>query len=131
MLLLKHLKWSLLPSIVLFFFYRWEVWIFVATNVLIDADHYPVYVIKFKNLSLIKAHSYFKNISKCEDLALFHTPEFIIFVLILSFFYKILFLVFLGLVFHVILDVYEFYKDGKGRPFFLMPWLIKYLKNRK
>lgn len=131
MLLLKHLKWSLLPATVLFFFYKWDVWIFVATNVLIDADHYPVYVWKFRNLSLKKAHTYFKNTVKCDDLALFHTPEFIILVLIASFFYKILFLVFLGLVFHLILDIYEFYRDGKWRPFFLSSWLIKYLNAQK
>lgn len=125
MLLLKHFLLSLIPSIILFYYYGWDVWIFIAVNVLIDADHYPVYVWKFKNFSFKKTHRYFKYLRKTEDIALFHTPEFIILIFILSFFYRVLFLVFLGLIFHVILDIYDFYTRGIERPFSIILWLKK------
>lgn len=123
MLLYKHFFLSLIPSIFLFYYYKWGILIFIAVNVLIDSDHYPVYVWKFKNLSFKKAHTYFKNIKETNDIAIFHTWEFIILILILSLFYKILFLVFLGLLYHMILDIYEVYTKNIKRPFSLIFWI--------
>lgn len=120
MLIHQHFLLSLIPSILLFYYYGWNVLIFIATNVLIDIDHYPVYVWKFKKLSLKKAHSYFKNLNGTDDIAIFHTFEFIILIFILSFFYKIFFLVFLGLVFHLISDIYDAHIKNIKRPFSLL-----------
>lgn len=120
MLIYQHFLLSLIPSIILFYYYGWGVWIFIAVNVLIDVDHYPVYVWKFKTISFKKAYIYFKNIKKPDDIAIFHTFEFLILILILSFFYKIFFLVFLALLFHLILDIYDAHIRNIKRPFTLI-----------
>lgn len=131
MLIYKHFLISVIPSIILSYFYGWSVWIFMATNVLIDIDHYPIYIWKFKSLSLKKAHNYFKNLKECKDILLFHNMEFIILILIISFFYKILFLVFLGIAFHLVSDIYADYVRNIKRSYSITFWLIKNLVTKR
>lgn len=72
-----------------------------------DIDHIPVYIIKFRNLDLIKAYHYFKNIDACKDIALFHTIEVLFALFVFSFYNKIALLIFLTFLLHITLDFFE------------------------
>ncbi len=87
------------------------VMIFVG-GFLIDIDHYFWYVVKKKNLSLITCHYYYQEVMETLEykevenvLFIFHTIEFLLFIVLLSFFtsYALLFL--FGYLPHVIPDV--------------------------
>jgi len=107
--------------------------IIFLSSVLIDIDHYLLYVYRNKNLSLIKSwrwHIYLHNNlkeSKIPFLHIFHTFEFIFLVFVLSLFYKIFIWIFIGLIFHVILDLYDMRKRKlyNQREWFLIKALLK------
>lgn len=100
--------------------------VFLA-SFLIDVDHYLIYVIKKKNLSLEKAYNYFadkrKKISKLkgkarqkakqDDVIIFHGIEFWAILIILSFFHPVFLWILLGIAIHMIADFADmiYYKD--------------------
>ena len=108
-----------------------------AASVLIDFDHYVCAVHKVKSVKLNKAFEYHKEdqkiaereykkgIRKRGDFHLFHTIEFHLFVGVLGLFWSIFFYVFIGMVFHSLLDVYDMAKEDKlyRREFFFFNWL--------
>jgi len=92
--------------------------IILASTVLIDVDHYLIYVFKKKDFSLRKA--YRRSIQKKKKLlslsrnerdkyyiefCFLHGIEILIILFFISFFFKYLFYVFLGFAFHLLLDV--------------------------
>lgn len=109
----SSLAWTLFPNIG-----PNALTIFLA-SFLIDADHYFAYALKRKNLNLRKAYKYFremheklkigvkngKNIK--SPLVIFHTVESLLLLLILSIFYPIFLFIFIGFVFHNILDMID------------------------
>src|SRR3989344_2064766 len=65
--------------------------IIFLSSFLIDVDHYLYYIIIKKDFSLKNAYNYhldIRNNNKKGKIRLFHTAEFLIVLLILSFFYK-------------------------------------------
>jgi len=107
------------------------------SSFLIDFDHYVCAVHKVKSVKLNKAFEYHKEdqkiaereykkgIRKRGDFHLFHTIEFHLFVGVLGLFWSIFFYVFIGMVFHSLLDVYDMAKEDKlyRREFFFFNWL--------
>ncbi len=118
-----HLLLSVIPAGILAYFNWTGGLIFLLVSVLIDVDHYPVFVIKFKSISLKKAYNYFKTINDCNDVAVFHTLEVLLFFFILSFFYPILFYVVGALAFHMAIDLYEMKTENKSRFFSFTSWI--------
>tara|TARA_Y100000310_G_scaffold174669_2_gene174743 strand:- start:22484 stop:22945 length:462 start_codon:yes stop_codon:yes gene_type:complete len=124
MLPTRHLFFGTLVAIVLLFFPQIsiiEAIIFVASTVLIDFDHLVYYAIVKKSINPFKAyrwyrinHSYWlklsrkaKNRHKGVFLA-FHGLEVFAIVLALGIWVHVFFIyVFMGLVFHLFLDVIE------------------------
>ncbi|MEW6062887.1 MAG: hypothetical protein AB1571_00760 [Nanoarchaeota archaeon] len=100
-----------------------------------DVDHYLEYVIRKKNLSVIKAYRegmkfYRESVKlgrpvRLNILHVFHTMEFLILVIVLSFFNKIISLVAIGMLFHIILDLGWLIKRKalKSRAHSLIKWL--------
>jgi len=80
------------------------------SSILIDFDHYIWFIFNFKNFNLKKAYLYAKNNKSKKNrkkLMIFHTIEFLILILILSYFFKFLIYVFIGLAFHILIDTID------------------------
>ncbi|OIO62625.1 hypothetical protein COY26_02580 [Candidatus Woesearchaeota archaeon CG_4_10_14_0_2_um_filter_33_10] len=97
---------GLIVSSALYPIYGINVLIIFFTNILLDVDHYILYIFKFKSFDIVKAHNYFFNEEK-SFLLFFHTVEFLLVLLILSLSFKLVFFVLIGVVIHLLLDIYE------------------------
>lgn len=116
------------PAIPLLFFF--------FSSFLIDIDHYFVYLIKEKNFNIKKSfywHKQFREGNKFHKpmLHIFHTIEFHIFILIVSFFFPIFLFIFLGIFFHSLIDLLDLIiaKRVHAREYFLIRYLIRGKKN--
>ncbi len=108
------------------------------SSFLIDIDHYLNAAWKTKKASLFEAfryHDHMKTVEQKEnargikqrgDFHLFHTVEFILLVGILGVLWLPFLYIFLGLVFHSLLDIIwlVYYDRFYRREFFLTRWLI-------
>ena len=76
---------------------------------LIDVDHLLSYAVKFRSLSIKKAYQYHRNLSCLKEggkaVQIFHTPEFLILCVVLSFYSPLVFIFTLSLGIHLILDL--------------------------
>jgi len=82
---------------------------------LIDVDHLFSYAVKFRSLSIKKAYRYHRSFGclkeskngekKSPMLHIFHTPEFLILCIVLSFYSRLVFIFTSSLVIHLILDL--------------------------
>jgi len=137
-----HVILSFLASLILYQFNMNYIFLilFFLSSILIDFDHYLFYVIRKKNLSLVKAYHYCryeledklkKSGKKQELLIIFHTIESFAFLFILSLVYGLFWAVFFGSVFHMVLDIIHgsFKKSKKyKRAFSLIYHVLKYKK---
>lgn len=75
----------------------------------LDVDHYIYYILKFRNLHIGKAIKYFESHKHIERfcLCIFHTVEFFILFVLLTYFSRSFFLYacFIGILSHYILDI--------------------------
>jgi hypothetical protein len=108
------------------------------SSIFIDVDHYLLFAIRNKDFSLKNAYKTQKNsylehkknktktITEKKILHVFHTLEFFIFILILSYFWNIFFFVFLGMLIHTIFDMIEMFHDKNfnAREYFLIRYLL-------
>lgn len=129
----KHFIIGLILVILLYPIYGIKVLIILASSILIDADHYLWYIIRIKSFNLVNAFKFYKNkklrMRYKNLLHLFHTSEFLIILLVLSFYYEFLFLVLIGVVVHLSLDyIYilsKHYRSGVGlKVFSLLEWFL-------
>lgn len=133
MSLKNHIKYSIIPSLALIPFVGIGALYFFLGSILIDLDHCIDYVIKFRCFSVRGMFAFYEGLFSVKEpmrylgLSLFHTLEFIIFVLILSFFFPWLSFVWLGMVFHWILDVVSLYNPNANcrRVFSIIEYMIK------
>ena len=82
--------------------------VFIAA-VFIDVDHYLYYIYKTKNLNVRKAFYYFYNGKGIKEerkpyFAVFHNIEFLLIFGIFSLTHLFLFSIFIGFMFHMLLD---------------------------
>ena len=126
---LFHIIFSLIASLILFFLNLKPLFnfLFFLSAVLIDADHYLFYIIRKRDLNLMRAYKYFKKTR--ISVYIFHTIEFFLLLLILSLFFNFFWLIFFGCLFHMILDlIYElFQKDKKYKRVYS---LVSYLSRK-
>ncbi len=102
-----HFFTSLLLSILLFPFFKFNVVYIMVGGFLIDIDHYLNYILKFKSFSIKKAYNYGKNLTILYRFHIFHLIEILIICIILSFYSEIFLLVSIGLISHQLLDYYQ------------------------
>ena len=109
---------------------------------LIDFDHYLCSVLKTKKLGLFHSFAYHdemkkqaikdreKGIRERGDFHIFHTVEFHILVGLLSFYWIGFFFIFIGMIFHSLLDIASIlYEDFMyQREFFFVVWLWRRLR---
>lgn len=140
-----HIFYGLVLSLVVYQIFP-EVSLFNLTLVflsafLIDFDHYITSSFKLKTLSLSKIFQYHKEMGKLEakqvkngikvkgDFHLFHTVEFHLIILALSLLNKHFFFIFIGMLFHSIIDVFSLIsrKVFYRRQYFLTVWIYNKL----
>jgi len=109
-----------------------------ASSILIDSDHYFWFIFNFKNFNLKKAYLYAKNNKSKKNrkkLMIFHTIEFLILILILSHFLKFLIYVFIGSVFHILIDtidlVFKIRKNKKSKRYISLIYYFIILRKLK
>ncbi len=128
-----HFLLGLIFSSILVYLYKFSIFggmIILASSILIDLDHYLVYLIRYKDFSVSRAYNWHKSLDSEHKpfMHLFHSVEFILLIGALSFLSDTFLLIFLGLLFHSFLDIIDicFKKKikGWGREFFLIRYLL-------
>ncbi len=116
--------------------YTYIITIFLA-SVLIDIDHYTLAVTKTKKISLQSALNFYdkleekirrnhkKGLRKREPFHPLHTVEFHILIAIISLFSSYFFFIFIGMVFHSLLDIIDLVSQDMLylREYFFFNWL--------
>ncbi|MBX4212086.1 hypothetical protein KW787_01340 [Candidatus Pacearchaeota archaeon] len=132
--LLVILMWIINPQI-----HWYYLAITFIASFLIDFDHYAASVIKTGKISIPRSFEYHKNLGKAKeeerkkgirtrgDFHLFHTVEFHALIGIIGIFFTPLFYVFIGMMFHSMLDVFSLlHRDVVyQREYFFFNWLRK------
>ena len=125
MLIQYHFLFGLIISLLLYPIYGFNVLIIFFVNLLLDVDHYILYIFKFKSFDMIKAHNYFFNEER-PFLLFFHTIEFLLILLLLSLYSKLAFFALIGVITHLFLDIYEeMRKDYIGRFPSIVWWYLR------
>jgi hypothetical protein len=127
-----HFILGLIFSILLYFLFHltiFQAFLVLFASVFIDVDHYMFIVKRKKIWNLKKAYYWHKALPKNHKtiMHIFHTAEFIVLVLLLSYFWSGFFFIFLGMVFHSLLDLIDLvynYKFGV-REFSLIRYIIR------
>lgn len=110
-----------------------------ASSILMDFDHYAVSVLKTGNISLFDSFDYHKKQSEIEDreikkgirkksdFHIFHTIEFHLLVGILIFLWSGFFYIFIGMIFHSMLDLISLIYAGRvhRREYSFINWMIR------
>ncbi|MBW2985261.1 hypothetical protein KY313_01225 [Candidatus Woesearchaeota archaeon] len=95
--------------IAIFFpFFGWSSLIILLGGFFIDVDHYLIYVIKKKDISLIRAYNYFRygsNNDFKDHPLIFHFVELTAILIIFSFFNYLVLLLTIGVLTHLLLDL--------------------------
>lgn len=115
------------------------------SSFLIDFDHYFNATVKKRKISLFNAFEYYriqgvkerKEIAsgirrKSPDFQFFHPIEFHLIVLALSLLWIGFFYIFIGMLFHSLIDIVWLYKEGflHRREFFFSRWLWQQLRKK-
>ncbi len=104
-----HLIVSAILAAVLYPFLGPLAFIALVGGFLIDVDHLLSYAVKFRSLSIKKAYQYHRNFCCLKEggkaVQIFHTPEFLILCVVLSFYSSMMLIFTLSLVIHLILDL--------------------------
>lgn len=125
MFLQYHFFIGLIISLVLYPLYGLNVLIIFFSSILMDIDHYILYIFKFKSFNLLKANKYFINHEGTSFLFL-HTAEFVILLLILSLYSNFVFFILMGVALHLLLDIRdEFRFSYVGRFPSIVWWYLR------
>jgi len=107
-----HLIVSSILAIILYPTFSWNVIFIIVGGVFIDIDHYFWYVYKYKKFSLFDCYKFFiveaeKNGWKyvIGVLLVFHTIEFLVLIVLSSFFNQLALIFTIGLLGHYLLDL--------------------------
>lgn len=118
------------------YFSFWGAVAFLLTGLLLDSDHFLWYLLKFREKNPSKAFSGFKKAfysdkiyEKHAVLGIFHTIEFYIVFALLTYNFRILLPIFLGLSLHMAVDitgdVKRYYNKQKIRPYSILMHVLK------
>ena len=111
-----HFIASAILAVALYPVFNWKTALILIGGFLIDIDHYFWYVCKYKNFNLIKSYEFFMRNLKLNEftnvtgiLLIFHTIEFFLIMLLLSFYNEFALIFTIGLLSHYLLDFIWFY----------------------
>ena len=142
-----HILFGFLVSLSLYFCFPganlFFLLIFFLSSFIFDVDHYFFYIQKKHSLNFAKAYKYFRydlrkiaiknKLKRTKYLLLpFHLIEFLIIILILSFFIKIFQFIFLGLIIHMLIDwIYDLCLDENDKKYKRVFSIIYYVITSK
>ncbi|MBI1919460.1 MAG: hypothetical protein HYS23_00105 [Geobacter sp.] len=112
-----------------------EIILFSVGSVLIDVDHYFLYIQRTGRFDVRGMFRWFVGLWKVEKsipyagLCIFHTFEFFILVVLLALAWPLLFALLAGLIFHFLVDLA--YLINKGIPFIRPYFLIEHFIRRR
>ena len=112
-----------------------EILLFSIGSVLIDVDHYFLYIQRRRRFDIRGMFRYYEELWKIEKtipyvgLCLFHTAEFFLLVGVLAFIYPLLVPLAVGLIFHFAADFFDLQR--KGIPFIRAYSVIEHLIRRR
>jgi len=106
-----HAILSTLCGIGLYPFFGNEIFIPWVVSVSLDIDHYLWYCIRYRKFSIRKAMNLFEKRLDRSSLCVLHLIEVWLFVGVLSLFSRCLMLIFIGMTFHLALDMYGDMRD--------------------
>lgn len=124
-----HFVFTIVPSILVIMTYGWIGIFFWIGSFFVDFDHYIWYVIRKRDFSLKNAYTYGKIITEEESyLHIFHIVEFLILISIWALYSKLIFMVVLGLAFHMVIDFVDMInkKVFFARNLFFFMWIKDY-----
>ena len=127
----SHIILGAVFSVILFLFLgvsSINAFLVFLSSVFIDIDHYLFYIFRKKDFNLTRAcrwHICMGDYHK-PIMQIFHSVEFIFLVLAISLIFPAFVFIFLGLLFHSILDILEMVhkKNLKTREFFFTRYLL-------
>ena len=110
-----------------------EIALFAVGGVLIDVDHYFLYVQRRKSFSVPGMFRYFRELQPIQrtvsyiGLCVFHTVDFFALIGVLAFFRPILYSLLAGCLYHFVIDLFDLRRKGVIfiRPFFLVEHFIR------
>lgn len=110
-----------------------EIVLFAIGAVLIDVDHYFLYVQRRRDLSIMGMFRYFEELQPIQrtipyvGLCVLHTIDFFALLAVLSYFYPMVWNLLGGCLFHFVLDLIDLRRKGvlSIRPYFLIEHLIR------
>jgi len=105
--------------------------IIFASSILIDFDHYLFYVWRKKDFSLVRAYEFYMNMERPtvkSGIMIFHTIEFFIFVLLISFALPWVTFILAGMLLHIGLDIYDMKLNKDKRVFSFVKYLVLKIK---
>ncbi|MCP4369900.1 MAG: hypothetical protein GY797_17560 [Deltaproteobacteria bacterium] len=119
MTLTQHVKYTFGVSVILLLWWNiTQIAWFALGSILIDFDHYLLYILRFKKFDIRGMFYYFnewlpKNIGaiKYGGVCIFHTIEFYIITGIFSIYIPSMIYVLYGLLFHFVLDSISLYRN--------------------
>ena len=116
-----HIIFSMVVAAILYQIFGWKAGFILVSGVLIDADHYLWFVVKRKNFNLFECYRFiaiesdkikYKNFA--GEVMVFHTIEFLLLMVLLSFFNEIALIFTIGLAGHYLLDIIWYIFGMKG-----------------
>lgn len=135
MKLSQHLAVTGIAAAALLPVWNEEILLFSVGSVLIDVDHYLLYIRRTGRFDIRGMFRYFEELWKIEKnipyvgLCLFHTFDFFLAVGVLSLHYPALQPLLAGLLFHFAVDMIDLVR--KGVPFIRAYFLLEHLIRRK
>ena len=130
MLIKYHFLFGLIISLLLYPVYGINVLIIFFTNILLDVDHYILYIFKFRSFNMLKANKYFINHVGTSFLFL-HTAEFVILLLIFSLYSDFAFFILIGVALHLLLDIRDEFRFSHIGRFPSVLWYLILKKRNK
>jgi len=95
-----------------------ELVLFAIGGVLIDVDHYFLYVQRKRSLSVPGMFRYFRDLQPIQStisyvgLCIFHTFDFFFLLAVLANFYPVIWPLLAGCLFHFLIDLYDLRRKG-------------------
>lgn len=133
-----HFLSSLILAVILYPAFEWKVMVIFISGFLIDIDHYLWYIYKYKKFNLFACHRYYTTDAKKNGfknlegiLLVFHTIEFTLASIFLSFYNDFVLLFTIGLLTHYLLDLIWYYFVTKRfiANHSIISWIIKNKKS--
>jgi len=110
-----------------------EIALFAVGGVLIDVDHYFLYLQRRQSLSISGMFRYYRELQPIQrtipyvGLCIFHTIDFFLLLVMLALCYPLFWPLLAGCLYHFCIDLYDLRRNGVSfiRPFFLLEHLIR------